>query len=81
LISFTLPQASAIGIIGGEDGPTEIYMSGKLAPELLGAIAVEAYSYMALVPLIQTHIMKALTTETERNILMVQLLTVSKREK
>ncbi|MDI5817264.1 sodium ion-translocating decarboxylase subunit beta, partial [Salmonella enterica subsp. enterica serovar Cerro] len=53
LISFTLPQAAAIGIIGGADGPTAIYLSGKLAPELLGAIAVAAYSYMALVPLIQ----------------------------
>ncbi|WP_411898830.1 sodium ion-translocating decarboxylase subunit beta, partial [Salmonella enterica] len=61
LISFTLPQAAAIGIIGGADGPTAIYLSGKLAPELLGAIAVAAYSYMALVPLIQPPIMKALT--------------------
>lgn len=60
LISFTLPQAAAIGIIGGADGPTAIYLSGKLAPELLGAIAVAAYSYMALVPLIQPPIMKAL---------------------
>ncbi|MDI5163345.1 sodium ion-translocating decarboxylase subunit beta, partial [Salmonella enterica subsp. enterica serovar Montevideo] len=66
LISFTLPQAAAIGIIGGADGPTAIYLSGKLAPELLGAIAVAAYSYMALVPLIQPPIMKALTTEKER---------------
>ncbi|MCT7121835.1 oxalacetate decarboxylase subunit beta [Salmonella enterica subsp. enterica serovar Pomona] len=81
LISFTLPQAAAIGIIGGADGPTAIYLSGKLAPELLGAIAVAAYSYMALVPLIQPPIMKALTTETERKIRMVQLRTVSKREK
>ncbi|EOI7102720.1 sodium ion-translocating decarboxylase subunit beta [Salmonella enterica subsp. enterica serovar Infantis] len=77
----TLPQAAAIGIIGGADGPTAIYLSGKLAPELLGAIAVAAYSYMALVPLIQPPIMKALTTETERKIRMVQLRTVSKREK
>ncbi|AKQ35908.1 oxaloacetate decarboxylase subunit beta [Salmonella enterica subsp. enterica serovar Ouakam] len=76
LIAFTLPQAAAIGIIGGADGPTAIYLSGKLAPELLGAIAVAAYSYMALVPLIQPPIMKALTTER-----MVQLRTVSKREK
>ncbi|WP_079963559.1 oxalacetate decarboxylase subunit beta [Salmonella enterica] len=68
-------------IIGGADGPTAIYLSGKLAPELLGAIAVAAYSYMALVPLIQPPIMKALTTETERKIRMVQLRTVSKREK
>ena len=81
LISFTLPQAAAIGIIGGADGPTAIYLSGKLAPELLGAIAVAAYSYMALVPLIQPPIMKALTSEKERKIRMVQLRTVSKREK
>ncbi|EJC8994630.1 oxalacetate decarboxylase subunit beta [Salmonella enterica] len=81
LISFTLPQAAAIGIIGGADGPTAIYLSGKLAPELLGAIAVAAYSYMALVPLIQPPIMKLLTTEKERKIRMVQLRTVSKREK
>lgn len=81
LISFTLPQAAAIGIIGGADGPTAIYLSGKLAPELLGAIAVAAYSYMALVPLIQPPIMKALTSEKEREIRMVQLRTVSKREK
>lgn len=78
IISFTLPQAAAIGIIGG---PTAIYLSGKLAPELLGAIAVAAYSYMALVPLIQPPIMKALTTDKERKIRMVQLRTVSKREK
>ena len=69
------------GIIGGADGPTAIYLSGKLAPELLGAIAVAAYSYMALVPLIQPPIMKALTTNKERKIRMVQLRTVSKREK
>ncbi|MEH4297767.1 oxaloacetate decarboxylase subunit beta [Enterobacter ludwigii] len=81
LISFTLPQAAAIGIIGGADGPTAIYLSGKLAPELLGAIAVAAYSYMALVPLIQPPIMKALTTDKERKIRMEQLRTVSKREK
>ena len=81
IISFTLPQAAAIGIIGGADGPTAIYLSGKLAPELLGAIAVAAYSYMALVPLIQPPIMKALTSEKERKIRMVQLRTVSKREK
>ncbi|SBH40898.1 oxaloacetate decarboxylase subunit beta [Klebsiella pneumoniae] len=68
IISFTLPQAAAIGIIGGADGPTAIYLSGKLAPELLGAIAVAAYSYMALVPLIQPPIMKALTTDKERKI-------------
>ncbi|EOG1022645.1 oxaloacetate decarboxylase subunit beta [Klebsiella variicola] len=81
IISFTLPQAAAIGIIGGADGPTAIYLSGKLAPELLGAIAVAAYSYMALVPLIQPPIMKALTTDKERKIRMVQLRTVSKRER
>lgn len=81
IIPFTLPQAAAIGIIGGADGPTAIYLSSKLAPELLGAIAVAAYSYMALVPLIQPPIMKALTTEKERKIRMVQLRTISKREK
>ena len=80
-IHFTLPQAASIGIIGGADGPTAIYLSGKLAPELLGAIAVAAYSYMALVPLIQPPIMKLLTTSKERKIRMVQLRTVSKREK
>ncbi|QIW14950.1 oxaloacetate decarboxylase subunit beta [Pasteurellaceae bacterium RH1A] len=81
LIDFTLPQAAAIGIIGGADGPTAIYLASKLAPELLGAIAVAAYSYMALVPLIQPPIMKALTTEQERKIRMVQLRNVSNREK
>ncbi|BFU60852.1 MULTISPECIES: sodium ion-translocating decarboxylase subunit beta [Rodentibacter] len=81
IITFTLPQAAAIGIIGGADGPTAIYLTSKLAPELLGAIAVAAYSYMALVPLIQPPIMKALTTEEERKIRMVQLRHVSNREK
>lgn len=81
IISFSLPQAAAIGIIGGADGPTAIYLTSKLAPELLGAIAVAAYSYMALVPLIQPPIMKALTTEEERKIRMVQLRPVSQREK
>lgn len=81
IIEFTLPQAAAIGIIGGADGPTAIYLASKLAPELLGAIAVAAYSYMALVPLIQPPIMKALTTEQERKIRMVQLRNVSNREK
>ncbi len=81
VISFTLPQAAAIGIIGGADGPTAIYLSSILAPELLGAIAVAAYSYMALVPLIQPPIMRALTTEKERQITMTQLRVVSKREK
>ncbi len=81
IMDFSLPQASAIGIIGGADGPTAIYVSGMLAPELLGAIAVAAYSYMALVPMIQPPIMKALTTESERKIKMVQLRHVSKSEK
>lgn len=81
IIDFTLPQAAAIGIIGGADGPTAIYLASKLAPELLGAIAVAAYSYMALVPLIQPPIMKALTSQQERKIRMVQLRTVSNREK
>lgn len=81
VIDFTLPQAAAIGIIGGADGPTAIYLASKLAPELLGAIAVAAYSYMALVPLIQPPIMRALTTEQERKIKMVQLRNVSQREK
>ncbi len=78
---FTLPQAGAIGIIGGADGPTSIYVTSKLAPELLGAIAVAAYSYMALVPVIQPPIMKLLTTDKERQIQMAQLRQVSKREK
>ncbi len=78
---FSLPQAGAIGIIGGADGPTSIFVTSKLAPELLGAIAVAAYSYMALVPVIQPPIMKALTTEAERKIEMKQLRTVTKREK
>ena len=78
---FTLPQSGAIGIIGGADGPTSIYVTSKLAPELLGAIAVAAYSYMALVPVIQPPIMKLLTTDAERKIEMTQLREVSKREK
>lgn len=81
LMDFTLEQAAAIGIIGGADGPTSIFIASKLAPELLGAIAVAAYSYMALVPLIQPPIMKLLTTEKERQISMVQLRTVSQGEK
>ncbi|TCJ98786.1 oxaloacetate decarboxylase beta subunit [Volucribacter psittacicida] len=81
LIDFSLPQAAAIGIIGGADGPTAIYLASKLAPELLGAIAVAAYSYMALVPLIQPPIMRALTNQQERQIKMVQLRNVSQREK
>jgi len=78
---FSIRQAAAIGIIGGADGPTAIYVAGVLAPELLGAIAVAAYSYMALVPLIQPPIMRLLTTESERRIEMVQLRVVSQREK
>jgi sodium ion-translocating decarboxylase beta subunit len=78
---FSLRDAAAIGIIGGADGPTAIYVAGRLAPDLLGAIAVAAYSYMALVPLIQPPIMKALTTEQERQIQMVQLREVSKTER
>ena len=81
IISFTLKQAAATGIIGGADGPTAIYVSSILAPELLGAIAVAAYSYMALVPLIQPPIMRALTTDKERVIEMVQLREVSQKEK
>lgn len=78
---FDISQAGAIGIIGGADGPTSIYVTQKLAPELLGAIAVAAYSYMALVPVIQPPIMKLLTTKAERVIQMEQLRSVSKREK
>jgi oxaloacetate decarboxylase beta subunit len=81
LIDFTLKQAAATGIIGGADGPTAIYVSSILAPELLGPIAVAAYSYMALVPLIQPPIMRALTSDAERTIQMVQLRNVSQKEK
>ena len=81
LMEFSLPEAAAIGIIGGADGPTAIYVASLLAPDLLGAIAVAAYSYMALVPLIQPPIMRALTTEAERLIVMTQLRPVSQREK
>ena len=80
-IEFTLKDASAIAIIGGADGPTAIFLATKLAPELLGAIAVAAYSYMALVPIIQPPIMRALTTEDERKIEMAQLRPVTKVEK
>ena len=80
-MDFSLREAAAIGIIGGADGPTAIYVAGQLAPQLLGAIAVAAYSYMALVPIIQPPIMKALTTESERKIKMVQLRDVSKTER
>ena len=81
VMDFSIREAAAIGIIGGADGPTAIYVAGKLAPNLLGAIAVAAYSYMALVPLIQPPIMRALTTEAERKIEMVQLREVSKAER
>ena len=81
VFNFSLADAAAIGIIGGADGPTSIYVASKLAPDLLGAIAVASYSYMALVPLIQPPIMRALTTESERKIKMVQQRHVSHREK
>lgn len=81
IMDFSVAQAAAIGIIGGADGPTAIYVSSMLAPELLGAIAVAAYSYMALVPMIQPPIMKALTNAEERKISMTQLRSVSKLEK
>ncbi len=81
MVDFTLKQASAISIIGGADGPTSIYIATKLAPELLGAIAVASYSYMALVPIIQPPIMKALTNDKERKIKMTTLRHVSRMEK
>lgn len=81
LLGFNPQEASSIGIIGGADGPTAIYLTGKLAPHLLGPIAVAAYSYMALVPVIQPPIMRALTTKKEREIVMEQLRPVSKKEK
>ena len=81
IMDFTVQDAAAIGIIGGADGPTAIYVASMLAPQLLGAIAVAAYSYMALVPMIQPPIMRALTTESERKIAMHQLRHVSKTEK
>ena len=80
-LGFTGPQAASIGIIGGADGPTAIFLTSKLAPELLGAIAVAAYSYMALIPLIQPPIMNAMTTAEQRKIKMVQTRSVSKAEK
>jgi sodium ion-translocating decarboxylase beta subunit len=80
-LGFTGPESASIGIIGGADGPTALYLTSKLAPHLLGPIAVAAYSYMALVPIIQPPIMKALTTEEERKIVMEQLRPVSKKEK
>ena len=81
VFDFSIAEASAIGIIGGADGPTAIYVAGQLAPHLMGAIAVSAYSYMALVPIIQPPIMKLLTSETERRIEMTQLREVSQLEK
>jgi len=80
LLGFTMPEAASIGIIGGADGPTTIYLTSKMAPQLLGATAVAAYSYMALVPIIQPPIMKLLTTVEERKIKMKQLRNVSKLE-
>ena len=81
LLGFTGPEAASIGIIGGADGPTAIFLTTKLAPHLLGAIAVAAYSYMALIPLIQPPIMNLMTTAEQRKIKMVQTRTVSKAEK
>ncbi len=81
LLGFSSAQAASIGIIGGADGPTAIFLASKLAPELLGAIAVAAYTYMALVPLIQPPIMRALTTQKERKIRMKSLREVSRAEK
>jgi oxaloacetate decarboxylase beta subunit len=81
VIGFTLPEAASIGIIGGADGPTSIFLANKLAPDLLGPIAVAAYTYMALVPLIQPPIMRLLTTQKERKIRMKTLRKVSKKEK
>lgn len=80
-LGFTEAESGAIGIIGGADGPTAIYVTTKLAPHLLGSIAIAAYSYMALVPIIQPPIMKALTTKKERSVVMEQLRPVSKLEK
>ncbi|NLA26116.1 MAG: sodium ion-translocating decarboxylase subunit beta, partial [Firmicutes bacterium] len=76
LLGFTAPQSGAIGIIGGADGPTAIFVASRLAPELLGSIAIAAYSYMALVPIIQPPIMKLLTTKKEREVVMKQLRPV-----
>ena len=80
-LGFTGPQAASIGIIGGADGPTAIFLTNKLAPELLGAIAIAAYSYMALIPLIQPPLMKLCTTKANRKIKMVQTREVTKTEK
>ncbi|WIV13549.1 sodium ion-translocating decarboxylase subunit beta [Proteiniborus sp. MB09-C3] len=81
VLGFTGPEAASIGIIGGADGPTALYLTSKLAPDLLGPIAVAAYSYMALVPIIQPPIMRALTTKKERQVKMEQLRPVSKTER
>ena len=81
VMDFSIAEAAAVGIIGGADGPTAIYVAGKLAPDLLGAIAVAAYSYMALVPLIQPPIVRALTSSEERKIVMAQTREVSKTER
>jgi carboxybiotin decarboxylase len=81
LLGFTGPEAASIGIIGGADGPTAIFLTSKLAPHLLGPVAIAAYSYMALVPIIQPPIMKALTTKKERQVVMEQLRPVSRKEK
>ena len=81
VLGFDMQAAGSIGIIGGADGPTSIYVTTKLKQELLGSIAVAAYSYMALVPVIQPPIMRLLTTKEERKIQMTQLREVSKREK
>jgi sodium ion-translocating decarboxylase beta subunit len=81
LLNYTPKQAGAIGIIGGADGPTAIFVASKLAPDMLGGIAIAAYSYMALVPIIQPPIMKLLTTKKERSVVMTQLRPVSKLEK
>lgn len=80
-LGFTAPQSGAIGIIGGADGPTAIFVATRMAPELLGSIAIAAYSYMALVPIIQPPIMRLLTTKEERKVVMKQLRPVSKAEK
>ena len=81
MLGYTPPQAGSIGIIGGADGPTAIYVTTRLAPELLGPIAIAAYSYMALVPIIQPPIMRALTRKADRQIIMDQLRPVSKTER
>ncbi|MCG0276740.1 MAG: sodium ion-translocating decarboxylase subunit beta, partial [Thermosediminibacteraceae bacterium] len=81
LLGFDVKEAASIGIIGGADGPTAIYLTSKLAPHLLGPIAIAAYSYMALVPVIQPPIMRLLTTKKERTVVMEQLRPVSKTEK